>query len=235
MTRPELRRHAGDIRGGKAGPLPSIALAAQRRQTQVGPRSQQVHRVVFLGKRRGAALRVARTDAQDAFVPAGVIHRAGVGQLMVARAGDDQHAPGGGVVRRVPQSAAAREGAGGNVDNAAAVLVHRVPDGLSSHVAAAADLPPVLVRRAVYQRHKGGRGTQAPKTGRLAAHDDGGHRRAVAQPVLGAVLRADVAASRRDALLRDDGAGNAAVNDRNAKPLALLRRKGGEGEERDGE
>ena len=231
VCRPEPRCRAGDIGGGKAGALAPIAFAADGSQPQILPRGQQVHRIIFLRKRRHAPRFVAGAHAQNAFVAAGIIDLLRRSDAGVARAGDQQDALFRSILCRRPEGRAVCGGAGGKVDDLAVVKIHGIADRLCRQRGIAAKLSAVFVCRTVDQRHQLHLRAEPAELGSFAARDDGGDGGAVAQPVLCAVLRAEIIFSREDALRRNGGGGNARVDDGRTERLTL-RRKRGEGEER---
>ena len=231
MRRPEPRRRAGNIGGGKAGALAAIALAADGSQPQILARGQQIHGAVFLGKRRHAPRFVAGAHAQNAFVAAGIIDLLRRSDAGVARAGDQQDALFRGILCRRPEGRAVCGGAGGKVDDPAGIEIDGVADRLCRQRGVAAKLSAVFVCRAVDQRHQLHLRAEPAELGSFAARDDGGDGGAVAQPVLCAVLRTEIIFAREDALRRNGGGGNARVDDGRTERLTL-RRKRGEGEER---
>ena len=231
VRRPEPRRRAGNIGGGKAGALAAIALAADGSQPQILPRGQQVHRIIFLRKRRHAPRFVAGAHAQNAFIAAGIIDPFRRSDAGVARAGDQQDALFRSILCRRPEGRAVCGGAGGKVDDPAGIEIDGVADRLCRQRGVAAKLPAILIRRAVDQRHQLDLRAEPAHPGGRAARDDSGDGGAVAQPVLCAVLRTEIIFAREDALRRNGGGGNARVDDGRTERLTL-RRKRGEGEER---
>ena len=172
-------RRAGE--GGAAADLHPGALPVRHR-AQPNPSGQQGHRAALGKGRRGLPFR--RTHADNSVAGCGIVDPVRGSQVVVAHGGHDERAAGEGVLHRCPQLRVILRLTHADVENAAAVDVHRQSDGLRQRAAVPPGGHPRGITVIAHDGHGHGLRAQARKAQLRRTQQQPRRGGAVAYPVL---------------------------------------------------